>query len=329
MRFWRNTSVATLAAGADRDAAGRHARLRVGRGPRQRRPARPAWSTCRRRPSTASRRSCRTTARPYGDRHGHAQPDALPASERRARLRRRHRAVVLGPRRRPRPRQLDRRPAHAAGDGQPASPTWARSRRTLQAGLVAATASTDTAAPTATITSPAAGATVTPRHDGHHHRHGDRHRRRRRRRRRGLDRWRRDLASRPAGARAGRYTWTPAATGQRHAAGARRRRQRQPRLGDLGDRHASAAPQLPVQPLRRPSPRPRPTNDNQAIEVGVRFRADVDGFITGLRFYGAGVVGAARRPPVDRRRHAARLGHLRRATRSSAGTRSRSRRPCG
>ena len=29
------------------------------------------------------------------------------------------------------------------------------------------------------------------------------------------------------------------------------------------------------------------TNDNQAIEVGVRFRADVDGFITGLRYYGA------------------------------------------
>ena len=31
----------------------------------------------------------------------------------------------------------------------------------------------------------------------------------------------------------------------------------------------------------------QPTNDNQAIEVGVRFRADVDGFITGLRYYGA------------------------------------------
>ena len=42
MRFWRNTSVATLAAGADGDAADRHARLRVGRGPRQRLPARRA-----------------------------------------------------------------------------------------------------------------------------------------------------------------------------------------------------------------------------------------------------------------------------------------------
>ena len=42
MRFWRNTTVASLAAGADRDAAGRDARLRVGRGSGQRFPARRA-----------------------------------------------------------------------------------------------------------------------------------------------------------------------------------------------------------------------------------------------------------------------------------------------
>ena len=54
-------------------------------------------------------------------RHGHAQPDAVPGAERRARLRRRHHPVVVGPRRRARPRQpARRRPAHAAGDGQPA-----------------------------------------------------------------------------------------------------------------------------------------------------------------------------------------------------------------
>ena len=50
---------------------------------------------------------------------------------------------------------------------------------TLQAGLAAATASTDTTRPTSTITAPAAGATVTVGQPGHHHRHGHRHRRRR------------------------------------------------------------------------------------------------------------------------------------------------------
>ena len=39
MRFWRNTPVATQAAGRHGDAADRHAGLRVGRGPRQRVPA--------------------------------------------------------------------------------------------------------------------------------------------------------------------------------------------------------------------------------------------------------------------------------------------------
>ena len=38
LRFWRNTSVATLAAGATATLADGHARLRVGRGPRQRLP---------------------------------------------------------------------------------------------------------------------------------------------------------------------------------------------------------------------------------------------------------------------------------------------------
>ena len=36
LRFWRHTSIADLAPGQVRDAAGRHARLRVGRGRRQR-----------------------------------------------------------------------------------------------------------------------------------------------------------------------------------------------------------------------------------------------------------------------------------------------------
>ena len=49
MRFWRNTTVATPGGRRDRHAAERHARLRVGRGPRQRLPARRARSGCRRR----------------------------------------------------------------------------------------------------------------------------------------------------------------------------------------------------------------------------------------------------------------------------------------
>ena len=65
---------------------------------------------------------------------------------------------------------------------------------TLRPGLVAATASTDTAAPTSTITSPAAGATVPDRPGPHRHRHRRRHRRGPRRRRRGLHRQRHDLA---------------------------------------------------------------------------------------------------------------------------------------
>ena len=64
MRFWRNTSVATLAAGQTRDAAGRHAGLRVGRRTSTTALARRACSACRRRRSRSTARCCRTTARP-------------------------------------------------------------------------------------------------------------------------------------------------------------------------------------------------------------------------------------------------------------------------
>ena len=56
-----------------------------------------------------------------------AQPDALPRPQRRARLRRRHGAVVLGPRRQPRPRQLDRRPPRCSRRRSTSSPTCAAS----------------------------------------------------------------------------------------------------------------------------------------------------------------------------------------------------------
>ncbi len=97
--------------GRDGDAADGHARLRVGRGPRQRRRGPPGLfqlsST-----TVPNAPVLRTTARPSG---------AGPATHnltlyRRAsgalRVRRRHRAVVVGPRRQPRPRQR-RQPTRA------------------------------------------------------------------------------------------------------------------------------------------------------------------------------------------------------------------------
>ena len=79
----------------------------------------PACSGCRPRRSTSRRV-------PAGSRlqlrrgHGDAQPDAVPRAERRARVRRRHGAVVVGPRHQS--RQSEQRAAElrdAAGDGQP------------------------------------------------------------------------------------------------------------------------------------------------------------------------------------------------------------------
>ena len=155
-------------------------------------PGRPGWSASR-RPSGPASSGSRTTARPTR-RHGDPPPDALPRTERRARLRRRHRPVVVGPRRQPRPRRRRRRrprmqqatvnlfadmgvqPATLqAGPGRrrPRRPTRPRRRRT--------------------ITAPAAAPT-SRRHSRHDQRHGRRRRRRRGRRRRGLGRRRRDLA---------------------------------------------------------------------------------------------------------------------------------------
>ena len=64
-RLWRNTSMATLAPGTVGKLAPELARLRVGRRPRQRRPARRACSTCR-PPRSPRARSCSTTAPPSG-----------------------------------------------------------------------------------------------------------------------------------------------------------------------------------------------------------------------------------------------------------------------
>ena len=103
----------------DHHAADRHARLRVGLRPRQRRRARPGHSSSRRRRSTGA-----PVLQDYGvdvrQRHGHPQHDDVQGGERRARVRRRDRPVVVGARRQPRPRQRRGQHEHAAGHGQPA-----------------------------------------------------------------------------------------------------------------------------------------------------------------------------------------------------------------
>ena len=156
---------------------------------------------CPRRRSAGSRRSP-TTAAPPSNRHRDAQPDALPRAQRRAGLRRRHRAVGLGPGRHERV-DLGTDPAATptrtcSRRRSTCSPTWACSRATLlrRPGR-GATQSTDTTAPTATITSPAHGASLRTAASVDDLRH---------RRRRGRRRRRRASRCRPTAAR----RWHPA-----------------------------------------------------------------------------------------------------------------------
>ena len=172
MRFWRNTSVATLAAGPGATLPAGIARLRVGRGPRQRLPAsrpRPPVDDDRLR----RRSTCRTTARPTR-RDRDAPPHALPA-RRAARSCSAPGTVQWswGLDAVPRPRRHAATDADAAGDGQPVR------RHGRAAGDAAAGARRrhgvdrhDRAA--STITSPARGApSRAARRD--RHRNGERH----------------------------------------------------------------------------------------------------------------------------------------------------------
>ena len=160
LRLWRNTAVASLGAGQSLTlgAGHGHARLRVGRRTRQRVPARRPV-----RPVVDDVDDRRDLHRLRLDRRG--QPDrdppplALPRPERRARLRRRHRAVGLGPRRQ-QPERRRRRPQHAAGHGQPARRHGRAAGHADRRPDRRPTASTNRTPPTSTITSPAAGASV-------------------------------------------------------------------------------------------------------------------------------------------------------------------------
>jgi hypothetical protein len=166
---------------------------------------------------------------------------------------------------------------------------------TLQTGLTAATATSDSAAPTSTITSPANNATVQQgapvtitgtASDSGGGVVG------------GVEVSVDDGATwHPAIGRANwSYNWTPPQLGQ-----ATIRSRAADDSGNLESpsdgvkvlvvpRPPPACPCTIFQPTDAPVQKPA-TNDGQAIEVGVKFRSDEDGFITGLRFYKGAVTG--------------------------------------
>ena len=111
-RMWRNTLPRA------RSRSRGDARLRVGRGPRQRLP--PGRADPHLVDHGERRRGVhRLRQHHQAGRHGHPQPDDVQGAERRARVRLGHGPVVMGPGRRERGRR-DPRPQHAAGDREPA-----------------------------------------------------------------------------------------------------------------------------------------------------------------------------------------------------------------
>ena len=273
MRFWRNTSVATLAPGQTATLAdgtlGYEWDEDLDNG------SRPAGLI--RLSSTTRRRAVEQLqdyGSTYGAGHGHPPPDPVPRT--------RSGALVFGAGTVQWSWGLDgnhdrggapRRRAHAAGDGQPVRRHGRRSRRRCSRAWSPRRASTDTAAPTSTITSPAAGATVERGTAGHDRGHRDRRRRRRRRRRRGLGRRRADLAPGDRPRRAGATPGRREQDGPVTIRSARRRRQRQPRERRRRARPSSSARRargLPVLDLRgheTPGARRR-LDDGQAVELG-------------------------------------------------------------
>jgi len=168
---------------------------------------------------------------------------------------------------------------------------------TLQAGMTAATASTDTVAPSSSITSPAAGAAVPPGTSVI-----------------------RGTAVDAGGGRVGavevsvdggatwhpatgreswQYLWTPSSAGPATVLSRA--------ADDSGNLGSATSVTVGVGSLGCPctlfgdAPLGASSNDGLPIEVGVRFRADDDGFVTALRYYrGAGDTSPA----------GSRVGHL-------------------
>ncbi len=276
MRLWRNTSLATLAPGTT-------ATLTNGTLGYE-------WDEDRDngfRPAGLVRLSSTTVAASeylldYGTRSARPPvPITSPSTGTvgGARLRRRHHPVGMGPRRRPRRRRQHAGCPHASGHGQLFADMGVQPA-SLQSGLVAATKSTDTTAPTATITSPPPGAMLTNASTvlvtGT-----------------AVDAAAAGSAPSRCRSTAGRPGTPPtageldlllsaAATGRsRSSPGPPTTAGTSNRLR-LGGGHR----ELPMPDLsQRGQPADNATTDAAAVELGVKFRADTDVFVTGIRFY--------------------------------------------
>ena len=215
------------------------------------RPAGP--SGCRRRRSAAVEVFTDYGSTTDAQRHRHAQHDDVPRAERRAGVRRRHRAVGLGPRRRrtrpatPADRNMQQATVNLFADmgAQPATLQSRPRRRPPRR-------PTRRRRPRR---SPRRPRTRHRRHQRHDHRHRDRRRRRRRRRRRGLDRRRR-----APGIRATRHDELDLLVDR--ARRARRRRSRSRATDDSGNIETPGAGvhgqrHLPVLALGHGTSRPR------------------------------------------------------------------------
>ena len=311
MRFWRNTRVATLAGNATTTVGtniiGYEWDEDLDNGFRPAGAFRVSADRGHRRPDH------RTTASNYASGAGHALDDDVPGTQRCAGLRRRHDPVGVGPRQQPRPRLRGRRRRRPAGDGQPARRHGRAADDAAARAWSRPTASTDTVAPTSTITAPADGATVPVGQPADRHRHGGRHRRRPGRRGRGLDRQRRHLAPghrtrvvdlhlharRPrARSRSGPGPPTTAPTSRRPAPASRSRSAPRPRACPCTIWPGTATPAA-TDP------------DTSSVELGVKFRAGDQRLHHRDPVLQAGHVHRhPRRHPVDRHRHQARHRHV-------------------
>ena len=160
LRFWRNTGIATLAAGQiatlPAGTLGYEWDEDVDNG------FRPAGlmqlSSTTVDVTTAVSSGLRSHVR---RRHRHAQPDAVPPQQRRARVRRRHGAVVVGPRRHARSRRDRRRIVRMQQATVNLFADMGVQPRSLRAGSERRPRRRPTRQPpTSTFTAPAAGATV-------------------------------------------------------------------------------------------------------------------------------------------------------------------------
>ena len=196
---------------------------------------------------------------------------------------------------------------------------------TLQSGLVAATASTDTTRPDLDDHRAGRRRDGARRQPGHDHRHGQRHRRRRRRRRRGVDRRRGDLAP---GDRAASVELHLDADGAgpvtiRSRATDDSAQHRDARAGRDGHGAAAAPASCPctIWPSTA-TPGGRPDPDTDADRARGEVPPDVAGSITGVRFYkGAGNTGTHVGNLWTGDRHAAGHGHLHQRDGVAAGSR--------